>query len=174
MSLMWHTEIVGDTRDSHKFLCGSRDEILSVVRVDELRDAEDGEGMEKRDHRFDRCFVFNSMQHYKPRALFFHKKDFGRLSELAGARNGHVIAVPSTKKRSASKNCFIHCVWQLLLEAKTLTLWAGGNVTSDVDEPCGPVMPSRLQLSDGLIAAVVARGATMTGANEVDVLRRNR
>ena len=130
--------------------------------------------MKKRNHCLDCCFIFDCVQHHETRALFFHEKNFGRLSELTGARDGHVVAMPSTEERSASENCFIHCIWQLLLEAKTLTLWAGGNVTSDVDEPCGPVVPSGLKLPDGLIAAMVARGATMTGANEVDVLRRNR
>jgi hypothetical protein len=61
-----------------------------------------------------------------------------------------------------------------LLEAKTLTLWAGGNVTSDVDEPCGPVVPSGLKLSDGLVTAMVARGATMARSDEMDVLRADR
>ena len=78
--------------------------------------------------------------------------------------------MPPAEKRRTREYCFIHCVWHLLLQPKSLTLWTGSDKAGDINEASGPVMAGSLELANGLIASMVAAESAVTGLDKVNVL----
>ena len=168
---MWDTEVVQDAGDAHEFLGAGLDEVLRVVAVNKFRYTKDRKCVQKCNDSFDGSFPLSGVEHNEARSFLLHDQHVLGVGEGAGTRDGHPVYVPAAKERCVIQDGLVHGVWHALLQAITLTMWAGCDEAGDINKSCGPVMASNLKLADGFISSVVSYRAAMTSPDKVNVFR---
>lgn len=171
MCLMRDAEVVLDSSDTHEFFDAGFNDVGSIVGIDILGYAKNRKSVQEGNDRFDCSFVLGRVEHDKAGPFLLHQEDLCSAGEKARERDGQVIAMPSAEERCVCENSFVHRIWHFLLKPEALTLGAGGDKSSDIDESCWPMVARSLKLPDGFIAAVVATRAAVAGLNQMDVVR---